>query len=110
MERTNAMKSEILACCMALGIVVTITAPMLALQDKSKATGPDQSANSHPATAPNHDAGDEGERVFQQNCARCHNAPEGFSSRITSTIVRHIRVRANLSRHDEEVIRHYFNQ
>ncbi len=53
---------------------------------------------------------DEGQRVFAQNCSRCHATPEGFSSRISGTIVRHMRVRANLSEHDEQVLLKYFNQ
>jgi cytochrome c5 len=52
---------------------------------------------------------DEGERVFQQNCSRCHASPEGFPPRISGTIVRHMRVRASLSRHDEEALLHFFN-
>ncbi len=52
---------------------------------------------------------DEGDRVFQQNCSRCHNAPEGFSSRISDTIVRHMRVRASLSKHDEEELLRFLN-
>jgi len=53
---------------------------------------------------------DEGDRVFQQNCARCHRSPDGFSQRISGTVVRHMRVRANLSQHDEEVLLKYLNQ
>lgn len=56
------------------------------------------------------EAEDDGEKVFEQNCARCHRSPEGFSSRISGTIVRHMRVRANLSEHDEQVLLKYFNQ
>jgi cytochrome c5 len=52
---------------------------------------------------------DEGERVFQQNCSRCHASPEGFSPRVSGTIVRHMRVRASLSQHDEEALLHFFN-
>jgi cytochrome c5 len=52
---------------------------------------------------------DEGEQVFQQQCARCHNAPEGFSPRISGTIARHMRVRASLSKHDEEQLLHFLN-
>jgi cytochrome c5 len=52
---------------------------------------------------------DEGDRVFQQNCSRCHNAPEGFSSRISGTIVRHMRVRASLSQHDAEELLRFLN-
>lgn len=52
---------------------------------------------------------DEGERVFEQHCSRCHTAPDGFSPRITGTIVRHMRVRASLSQHEEEELLRFFN-
>jgi cytochrome c5 len=52
---------------------------------------------------------DEGERVFQQHCSRCHTAPDGFSPRISGTIVRHMRVRASLSQHEEEELLRFFN-
>jgi cytochrome c5 len=51
----------------------------------------------------------EGERIFAQNCSRCHNAPDGFSPRISGTVVRHMRVRAGLSQHDAEELLRYFN-
>ena len=40
---------------------------------------------------------EERQRIFEQNCSRCHTAPEGFSPRISGTIVRHMRVRASLA-------------
>jgi len=52
---------------------------------------------------------DEGERIFQQNCSRCHTTPEGFSPRISGTVVRHMRVRASLSQHDEQELLRFFN-
>lgn len=58
--------------------------------------------------APQHQE-EEGTRIFRQNCSRCHNTPEGFSPRISGTIVRHMRVRASLSKHDEEVLLRFFN-
>jgi cytochrome c5 len=51
----------------------------------------------------------EGDRIFQQNCSRCHNAPEGFSPSISGTIVRHMRVRASLSKHDEQELVKFLN-
>lgn len=51
----------------------------------------------------------EGEKKFQQNCSRCHNAPEGFSTRISGTVIRHMRVRASLSQEDAEAILHFLN-
>jgi hypothetical protein len=53
--------------------------------------------------------GDDGQRVFEQNCSRCHNAPDGFSPRITGTVLRHMRVRASLSQHDEKELLHFMN-
>lgn len=50
-----------------------------------------------------------GERVFQQNCARCHSAPEGFSPRISGTVVHHMRVRASLSQKDERELLRFLN-
>ena len=53
--------------------------------------------------------GDPGERAFQANCSRCHNPPETLNLRITGTVIRHMRVRANLSAADERDILKYLN-
>lgn len=45
-----------------------------------------------------------GERKFQENCSRCHTAPEQLSPRITGTILMHMRVRASLSEQDAQDI------
>jgi cytochrome c5 len=50
-----------------------------------------------------------GERIFQQQCSRCHGAPESFSPRISATIVRHMRVRASLSQKDEQELLRFLN-
>lgn len=52
---------------------------------------------------------DRGQQVFAENCSRCHNAPEGFSPRISGTIARHMRVRANLSDDDYQALRRFLN-
>src|SRR4051812_23395212 len=46
----------------------------------------------------------DGERVFAENCSRCHNPPDGFSPHISGTIVRHMRMRASLSEQDEKAL------
>jgi len=92
-----------------LGLIALTAAPLLPpvmAQDYPPATP----ASKKPTVAqasPQHE--DDGQRLFEQNCSRCHNAPEGFSPRITGTIVRHMRVRASLSKHDEEELLHFFN-
>ena len=52
---------------------------------------------------------DEGQQVFEEHCSRCHTAPDGFSPRISGTVVRHMRVRASLSRKEEEELLRFFN-
>jgi mono/diheme cytochrome c family protein len=52
---------------------------------------------------------DRGQQVFAENCSRCHNAPEGFSSRMSGTIARHMRVRANLGEEDYQALRRFLN-
>lgn len=68
-----------------------------------------QNKQNHTAAKPVPQTEDEGQKVFEQNCSRCHNAPEGFSPRISGTIVRHMRMRANLSREDEQKLLRFFN-
>lgn len=48
-----------------------------------------------------------GEMAFRNNCNRCHYAPEQLNPRITGTVVRHMRMRANLSAEDERLIMSY---
>jgi len=50
---------------------------------------------------------DPGERVFNANCARCHTAPMTLPPRITGTVILHMRVRARLSRADEQLFLKY---
>ena len=59
------------------------------------------------SVAQQHEA--DGSRIFEQNCSRCHNTPEGFSPRISGTIARHMRVRASLTKHDEEELLRFLN-
>ena len=59
-----------------------------------------------PASAANSSPG---ERVFRENCARCHDAPQGFSQQISGTVIRHMRVRASLSAQDEQDLLKFLN-
>jgi mono/diheme cytochrome c family protein len=61
------------------------------------------------ATPANNHKPSEGERIFTQNCARCHTPPDGFSSRISGTVTMHMRVRAGLSEHDMQELQRFFN-
>ena len=107
------MASKLFFPAVLLGLVAISGRP----QGHSQATqGSASQAPSRPAapaikkqTAHNSQPEGEGDRIFQQNCSRCHWAPDGFSSRISGTIVRHMRVRASLSQHDEEELLRFLN-
>jgi cytochrome c2 len=62
-----------------------------------------------PATANKVHDENQGQRVFDQNCSRCHNTPEGFSPRVSGTVARHMRVRAQLSEHDYQELLRFLN-
>jgi cytochrome c5 len=63
--------------------------------------------SSKPAPSAQRATQDAGERKFQANCSRCHNAPEQLSPQIVGTVVRHMRIRASLSAQDEHDILKY---
>ena len=84
----------LIACCFAASAAQTA-------QNKA----PEQHAGKTKSvsTAP----GNVGEVKFHQNCSRCHNAPQELSSRITGTVLLHMRVRASLSEADAKEILRY---
>jgi cytochrome c5 len=91
-----------------LAIAVVAATPVLP-QATAPTTSPATQAAKNPAVhaAPKYLS--EGDRIFQQQCSRCHNAPEGFSTRISGTIVMHMRARASFSKHDEEELLRFLN-
>jgi mono/diheme cytochrome c family protein len=105
MERKTAMNIR----QMFAGVLVAASISSLALgaRQNDRPTPP----QTKKAVAARHAAApvDEGQRVFEQNCSRCHTAPDGFSQSISATVVRHMRVRASLSEHDEEALLKFFN-
>jgi cytochrome c5 len=85
-----------------------LSAPFLVLA-QSKSSPPTQTSTSQKKQAQPPVHANEGERIFAQNCSRCHNAPDGFSPHITGSIVRHMRVRANLSVKEVQELLRFFN-
>lgn len=93
---------------LALGLVFITSKPVLAQGNKSPAKSAVNERNPKLAEQRKADEGS-GEQKFQQNCSRCHNAPQSISPRITGTIVKHMRVRASLSEEDAREILRYLN-
>ncbi|MBB5059673.1 cytochrome c5 [Granulicella aggregans] len=81
-----------------------------ALASSASQTAKSSAPNSAPpSTQKSASPDDQGERAFRANCSRCHYAPDTLNPRITGTVIRHMRVRANLSAADERAILHYLN-
>jgi cytochrome c5 len=55
--------------------------------------------------APNESA--EGGKRFETHCGRCHVPPEALSPREVKAVLRHMRVRANLTEEDQRLILKY---
>lgn len=86
----------------ALALLIPVLAQSHVASPTHKGPGPITSSTDSAATA-------RGQKVFQQNCARCHNAPQGFPPQISGTILRHMRVRASLSARDERDLLRFMN-
>jgi cytochrome c5 len=93
----NSLLAGVLALSFSFGIAqATVSSP----------AGPKSPAKPKPAKKPVAAMPeDPGERAFATHCSRCHNAPESLRPSMTGTVVRHMRVRANLSAEDERLIR-----
>jgi mono/diheme cytochrome c family protein len=78
---------------LSLGIAATMP-PLIAQQPDSKPA---------PPPAPEQ----RGERVFADNCARCHRPPMTIPPQATGTVIMHMRVRARLSHQQEQDLLRY---
>ena len=97
-------RTWILIAC--LGGVAAIL-PIFAQQSSHWKAGQQAQIQSDRSPSPTNSS--EGERVFKDNCSRCHDAPQGFPPQISGTVIRHMRVRASLSERDEKQIMAFLN-
>lgn len=51
-----------------------------------------------------------GAAVYKANCIRCHGEPRKFSDRAMKTIMRHMRVRANMTEQETQVVLEYLTK
>lgn len=95
------MKPQIL---LALLVTLISLAPIAALAFEGQAKS---DASGQKKVNKGYDAQKAGERVFMANCSRCHIPPMSITPRTTGTIIMHMRVRARLSRRDEQLLLKY---
>lgn len=104
MRRILSATGLMLCCLAAAGWAQSTAAPAAVANQGTTA------AQRQPAKTASAEADKEGERKFQQNCNRCHNAPQELGPRVTGTVLLHMRVRASLSAADEKAILRYMGQ
>jgi len=106
MPQSNSVRSFI-----PTFLVAALAVPLLSLHAQTAPTTSAAVQASEKPKASSHKSSyaSEGERIYAQNCSRCHTAPDGFSPHISGTVVLHMRVRASLSQHDEQELMRFFN-
>jgi len=111
------MSTAISVAFLALAMLLAIGAAAKTNDGKNSSTPATATANNStaPATTANSSTQDEnlhleGEKRFRSNCGRCHMAPPKFPSRMMATIVRHMRVRANITDADMRLILRYMTE
>jgi cytochrome c5 len=90
-------------------VLVVLTSAALAQGAPRNKTVATQNAPASATSQASQQHQSEGTQIFQQNCSRCHNAPEGFAPNISGTVIHHMRVRASLSKQDEEELLRFLN-
>jgi cytochrome c5 len=102
------MKSAISAAILGLAMLLAVGAAAGAKTGGSKDSGTPAPAATSSTQDENMHV--EGEKRFRSNCARCHAAPPKFAPRMMATIVRHMRVRANITDEDMRLILRYMSE
>ena len=103
MEREKIMRSGIILSGLFLSSALMLAAQTNAAPPQAPPAKKPAAQTSQPGPP------DRGQVVFNTNCSRCHNAPEGFSPRISGTVAKHMRDRATLSDEDYQALMHFLN-
>ncbi len=93
----------IFAAIIAVTCVAFVPALLVAESQNSAATAPPAqktAASTNPA--PVHQDEDDGDVLHELHCSRCHAYPEDVPVRVRGTVLRHMRVRASLSKREEQ--------
>jgi len=106
------IRTLVSAAFLALGLMWSASA---GARTGNNSAGSNKDSATPAAGAATHSAQDEnvrmeGEKRFRSNCGRCHAAPPRFAPRVMATIVRHMRVRANITDDDMHYILRYMTE
>lgn len=114
------MKTKLIGVALALtfGLVMIAVAQsqdsnkptVTASASTSSAPAPATNAATHAAAKPAAKKGLTPDQAYKANCTRCHAELPTMDARRTATIVRHMRVRANLTEREAKAIFEYLNK
>jgi cytochrome c5 len=107
-KRGSAIALALVWMTMFLGLSAAAGTAVVKVDDAKKENAALDVSASH--TAQDQASRLEGEKRFRSNCSRCHAAPPKFPPRMMATIVRHMRVRANITDDDRRLILRYMTQ
>jgi cytochrome c5 len=100
MIRTSILAITLVFACASSALLAQSAAPPKNAAPVTKKSPAPSSGQQHPEA---------GQLVFEQNCSRCHTAPDGFPPRISGAVAMHMRVRASLSQADAEALLRFLN-
>lgn len=86
------------------------TTPSAAVSASAADPAPPAKAASHSATKAAAKKGLTPDQIYKANCTRCHAEIPTMDARRTATIVKHMRVRANLTEQEARAIFDYLNK
>ncbi len=89
--------------------VLLLTVATFANPQQPAATSADPQSTKSAGHSASMNSATEGEKKFVQNCGRCHTPPMSISPRIAKTILQHMRIRASLSKQDQDLILNYIS-
>jgi cytochrome c5 len=104
MAGEEKMNSHLVRVLWTVLLAVKIfTVPGMAVESSGQSgnSAPERTAKTHEKQQPS------GERIFMNNCSRCHMPPMSIPPRITGTVIMHMRTRARLSEEDQRALLKY---
>lgn len=90
-----------------LAIAIALAGAFVATAQNPAPAAKSQSSTAPQKASPKASEAAEGEKRFETHCGRCHVPPDNLSPRVAKTVVRQMRVRANLSAEDQRLILKY---
>jgi hypothetical protein len=92
-------------------LALTLGSALLVARDPGSKTATATKASPQPtAVVKSPRTGVDPDKAYKAHCSSCHVEPRRYSDRATVTIVRHMRVRANLTAEEEKAILQYLTR